>query len=142
MTERNALVDMTPIHKAVGLVYDEAGEGRAVVHIPDGEFVRSGHAALHGGMIALLADVTSAGALDGLFELGVSIPVSVDLNVRFFGQPKKWPVTAEATVVHKGSKIIGTECVVRDAEGRQIARTTASYMIIEGFGDVAQYKRG
>ena len=139
--EINELMALAPIQKAVGLVCDVAEAGHAVAHIPDGDYVRSGHAALHGGVVALLADITSAMALEGMYEQGVAIPVSVDLNVRFFGQPKTWPVTADATVVHKGSKIVGTECVVRDAGGRQLARTTATYMIIEGFGDVAQYKR-
>ncbi len=140
VSDVNALFASTPIHAAAVLVCDEMGDGRAVVHIPEGEFVRSGHAPLHGGMIGLLPDVTSAMCLAGLYELGVAIPVSVDLNVRFFGQPKKWPVTAEATVVHKGKKILATECVVRDADNRQIARTTANYVLLEGFGDVALYK--
>ena len=140
LDETNALVKTTPIHDAIGLVFDEIGDGRAVAHSPDGEFVRSLHAPIHGGIVSLLADVTSASAMTGMFEMGVSVPVSVDLNVRFFGQPKAWPVTAEATIVHKGSKIVGTECVLRDANGRQIARTTATYMIVEGFHNVATYK--
>ena len=141
LAEINALLVQTPIHELAGLTCEEAGDGHAVMRLPDGDYVRSGHAPLHGGMIALLADVTSAMTLQGTFEMGVAIPVSVDLNVRFYGQPKQWPVTAEAFLVHKGSKIVGTECVIRDAGGRQVARTTATYMILEGFGNVGAYGR-
>jgi uncharacterized protein (TIGR00369 family) len=137
----NDLMAVTPIHGLIGLHCVEVTDGRAVCELPLGEHVGSLHAPLHGGMISLLADVTNAIAMSWMFEDGKAIPVSVDLNVRFFGQPKASPVTAEAVVVHRGSKIVGTECVVRDAEGRQVARTTASYMVLAGFGDLSAYQQ-
>jgi len=136
----NENMALAPLHGLIGLTCVEIGEGRAVTRLPDGDHVRSGHAALHGGVVALLADVTSALTMEGTYDRTESIPVSIDLNVRFYGQPKEWPVTAEASIVHKGKRTIGTECVVSDATGRQLARTNATYMLVEGFGNLDVYQ--
>jgi len=56
--------------------------------------------------------------------------VTTDLHVRYYRQPKAGPQTADASVVHMGRRLLGTECVVADAEERVLARTTATYMIV------------
>jgi acyl-coenzyme A thioesterase PaaI-like protein len=52
------------------------------------------------------------------------------MHVRYYRQPRSGPLTAEATVVHKGKRLLGTECVVTDAELRVLVRSTATYMIV------------
>jgi acyl-coenzyme A thioesterase PaaI-like protein len=45
-------------------------------------------------------------------------------------QPKGGPLTARATVVHRGRLILSAECVICDADGRDLARATATYMLV------------
>jgi uncharacterized protein (TIGR00369 family) len=84
---------------------------------------------VHGGLLATFADTTSAGALWDAFEPETEVPVTTDMHVRYYRQPRSGPLTAEATVVHKGRRLLSTECAVTDAEGRVLIRSTATYMI-------------
>jgi uncharacterized protein (TIGR00369 family) len=56
--------------------------------------------------------------------------VTTDLHVRYYRQPRSSPITAQAHVVHRGRRILSVECSVVDGEDRQLARSTATYMIV------------
>ena len=85
---------------------------------------------IHGGMLASLADVASAASLWESVDYGTELPVTTDMHVRYYRQPRSGPLTAEATVVHRGRRLLSTECVVTDAEQRVLTRTTATYMVV------------
>ena len=85
---------------------------------------------IHGGILATFADVTSAVALWNSFDVDTEAPVTTDLHVRYYRQPQAGPLTADASVVHAGRRLLSTECVVADAEHRVLARTTATYMVV------------
>ena len=85
--------------------------------------------AVHGGILATLADVACAAAI-GPFDYSTEIPVSTELHVRYFGQPQTSPLVAEAQIVHRGKRLIAAECVIRDADGRQVARASGTYVIV------------
>ena len=85
---------------------------------------------VHGGLLATLADVTSAFSLTGAFDTESEIPVTTDLHIRYYRQPRSGPVLAEAKVVHKGKRLLSVECSVVDAEERALARATATYMLV------------
>jgi uncharacterized protein (TIGR00369 family) len=84
---------------------------------------------VHGGLLATFADTTSAAALWDACEPETEVPVTTDMHVRYYRQPRSGPLTAEATVVHKGRRLLSTECVVTDSEGRVLVRSTATYMV-------------
>lgn len=85
---------------------------------------------VHGGMLATFADTASAVALDGAFVVPTEIPVTTDIHVRFYRQPSSGPLTAEANLVHRGRRLLSTECSITDAQRRVLARSTATYMIV------------
>jgi uncharacterized protein (TIGR00369 family) len=70
-----------------------------------------GEGTVHGGILATLADVVSAFALHGTYEAGVEMPVTTDIHVRYYRQPRSGPLTGAATVVHRGRRLLSTECV-------------------------------
>jgi uncharacterized protein (TIGR00369 family) len=84
---------------------------------------------VHGGILATFADVASATALWDSFDRETSIPVTTDIHVRYYRQPKSGPLTAEVRVVHEGRRLLSTECVVSDGEGRVLARTSGTFAI-------------
>ena len=85
---------------------------------------------VHGGILATFADISSAVSVWNSFDLETEIPVTTDMHVRYYRQPRSGPLKAEAEVVHRGRRLLSTDCVVVDAEDRVLARSTATYMIV------------
>jgi uncharacterized protein (TIGR00369 family) len=85
---------------------------------------------VHGGILATFADVVSAYALIGTYGAGTGAPVTTELHIRYFRQPRSGPLKAEATVVHRGRRLLSTECVIEDADNRILARSTATFAVI------------
>ena len=122
---------VVPLSDRIGLTIVRHEPGLTVLTMELNDEVRGASAGtVHGGMLATLADIASATALDGSYVAGEQIPVTTDLHVRFYRQPKSGPLTATATLVHGGRTILTAECVVVDAEDRVLARTSASFMVV------------
>jgi uncharacterized protein (TIGR00369 family) len=121
-----------PLHDLMDLRITEHRPGdSAVVTMELNEAVRGSlEQPVHGGILATLADVTSAWALSGSYSQGR--PVTTDLHMRYYRQPRSGPITATATVVHNGRRLLSVECAVADAEDRVLTRSTATYMIVPG----------
>jgi uncharacterized protein (TIGR00369 family) len=118
-----------PLHDVMGLKAIARDEDSVTISMELSEAVRGfGEGSIHGGMLATFADVASAVTLT--YDRESVIPVTTDLHVRYYRQPRSGPLTAEARVVHRGRRLLGTECVVTDAEQRVLARTTATYMLV------------
>jgi len=125
-----------PLHDYLGLVIEQEGTPSRVV-VPLSDAVKGGVAPLHGGVVATMIDVASACSI-GQEHYDGGFPVSTDFTVRFFRQPKESPLVAEGRVVHRGSRLIGTECVVTDGAGRQVARGQATYLVLKEFGTLGR----
>lgn len=120
-----------PLHRRMGLGFARVDREGTVLTMGLGEEVRGAMpGSIHGGMLATFADVASAVALTGSYDPDTDIPVTTDLHVRYYRQPTAGPLTAEAHVVHRGRRLLGTECSITDAEQRVLARSTATYMIV------------
>jgi uncharacterized protein (TIGR00369 family) len=84
---------------------------------------------VHGGVLATFADVAAATALWDSCDGVATIPVTTEMHLRYFRQPKAGPLTAEVQVVHQGSRLLSTECVITDAEGRVLVRATGTFAV-------------
>jgi uncharacterized protein (TIGR00369 family) len=109
------LVQLTP-HVVLTMELSDAVRGLA-------------HGSVHGGILATFADIAGAVSLWDAFAKGEEIPVTTDMHVRYYRQPKGGPLRAEARVVHQSRRMLSNECVITDAQERVLARATASYMI-------------
>jgi uncharacterized protein (TIGR00369 family) len=126
---------LVPLQDYIGLTVERMGTPSRVV-VPLTDHVRGAIAPAHGGVLATMIDVACAASI-GRETYGGGFPVSTELSVRFYSQPKQSPLIAEGQVVHRGSRLIGVECVVRDGLGRQVARGSGSYMLLSDFGELA-----
>ena len=125
------ILGTVPIHHTMGLKVVGVDEDSVVLTMELTDAVRgSAEGTIHGGLLATFADAASAMVLSGSFEPDVQIPVTTDIHVRYYRQPKAGPLTAEARVVHRGRRILSTECSIVDAEQRVLSRSTATYMIV------------
>jgi uncharacterized protein (TIGR00369 family) len=87
---------------------------------------------LHGGSLATLIDVAAgtAAAIGSGFQPGRQTIVTADLHVRYLGRPKGDIVRAVAKVLKAGRQLVVVECQVTDDEGRIIAISDFSSMIV------------
>ena len=116
-----------PLHHGMGLVLQQY-RPTTILTMPLSESVCGlAPTSVHGGMLATLADIASATSL-WEYQKDGSIPVTTDMHIRYYRQPKEWPLKAEVQVVHGGRQLLSTECVITDSQERVLARTTATFM--------------
>ncbi len=119
------------LHDRMGLTIVSITDDTAVTTMElSEETAGSGPGTVHGGLLAAFADATAALAATRSLDNETEIQVTTDMHVRYFRQPKSGPLTATATMVHRGRRILSAECVIRDAEERDLARATATYMVV------------
>lgn len=120
-----------PLHNQMGLNVLGRDEKTIVMTMELSESVRGiAEGSIHGGMLATFADVASAFSLDQSYDPSLEVPVTTDMHIRYYRQPRSGPLRAEATVVHRGRRLLSSECSVADAEHRVLARSTATYMLV------------
>jgi uncharacterized protein (TIGR00369 family) len=132
LEEVNRVFLQVPLHRQMGLRVHELGS-RTVVTMELSDAVSGAVAipgSIHGGILATFADASSAVSLWGSLNYGEEIPVTTDIHVRYYRQPRSGPLTAEVDLVHRGRRLLSTECSITDAQARVLARSTATYMVV------------
>jgi len=119
-----------PLHIQMGLKVVQLSPTTVVTMNLTDDFRGVAKGSIHGGILATFADATSAFALWNSFDVATEVPVTTDMHVRYYRQPRSGPLRGETAVVHRGRRLLSTECVVTDAEDRVLARATATYMIV------------
>jgi uncharacterized protein (TIGR00369 family) len=119
-----------PLHRHLGLNLVQQGEHSIVTMGLSDELRAAAAGSVHGGVLATLADVTCVSALSDAFDPLVEMPVTTDMHVRYYRQPRSGPLRAEARLVHRGRRLCSAECAVADADERVIIRATATYMMV------------
>lgn len=129
---RQAFLDV-PLHGLLGLEVIEVGEpGRAVMAIPLAANALGRTGQLHGGVIAVLCDLTCAAAATtaSSYDPAAMSLVTADLHVRYLGPAKGESVRAEAEVVKAGRTLIVVAAEVQDSTGRAVAVADFSAMLV------------
>jgi uncharacterized protein (TIGR00369 family) len=119
-----------PLHNQMGITIVKKDANSLVMTMELSESVRGlADGTIHGGILASFADVASAFSLEGLFD-ETTMPVTTDMHIRYYRQPRSGPLRAEATVVHRGQRLLSAECTVADGDDRVLTRATATYMLV------------
>jgi uncharacterized protein (TIGR00369 family) len=127
----NERLHMSPVHKRMQMSVVRVEPGLSILSMPlSDELGGYFDGSIHGGMLATFADAASATCLDEAYDFNTHFPVTTDIHVRYYRQPKGGPLTAEAKMVHGGSRLLSTECSVVDAHDRVLIRTTATFMLV------------
>ncbi len=127
----NERLHMSPVHKRMQMNVVRVEPGLAILSMPLSEDL-GGYfeGSIHGGMLATFADAASASCLEDSYDLSSHFPVTSDIHVRYYRQPKGGPLVAEAKLVYGGRRILSTDCSVVDAADRVLVRTTATFMLV------------
>ena len=91
---------------------------------------RNPYGIVHGGVYAALADNTMGGAITGLMGIGKTF-TTVDLHIRYLRPIKSGVISARATVVKAGRRVIQAECTMQGDDGKLVATATASFFVVE-----------
>jgi uncharacterized protein (TIGR00369 family) len=122
-------VARSAFHSWVGMELVSAEPGRVELVIDAAEHHLNLQGALHGGIIATLADTATGLAVRSMAPPG-SRHATVHLDVHYLipGQPGR--ITVVGTTVRVGSSIAYAEADVADARGRLLARGAATVAVM------------
>ncbi|MCC6510382.1 MAG: PaaI family thioesterase [Pirellulaceae bacterium] len=110
-----------PISQLIGLKVEPGPVGEAVVRLEVSQKMHNPMGAVHGGVIALLADA----AMGIAFGRTLTDPASfatVEMKVSYLRPVKESLLTATARLVSRGLRIGFVECVITDSRNKEIAR--------------------
>lgn len=129
-----ALLEETPLHRALGLEVTEAGGDRLVLAARPSSEHAIGPEQLHGGTVASILDTAATFAL--IAATG-SDWGTVDLRVDFLRPAPVGPLEATGHVLHAGRRL-GRACAeVRDpVTGRAVASAVGTFVrhVVDGEG--------
>lgn len=122
-----------PIMLTLGMRVVKFEQGRAVLSMKTDKRFHNPMGTLHGGVMTDLADACMGIATMTTLGDGESF-TTLELKMNFIRPVVEGELTAEAKVVHRGRTVAMTEAVLRNHEGKDVARGTATQMILRARG--------
>jgi len=120
-----------PYWTLLGIELVDVKKGWAKLSLSFSEKLVQPYGIIHGGAIFSLADSAVAMALLGLIRRDERF-TTVEMKINYVRPFEKGEITAEARIIHKGSRIVLGEVDVRDEKVRRlVAKSTATYMIMK-----------
>jgi uncharacterized protein (TIGR00369 family) len=122
-----------PIHYLFGTAPTEASEGGCAFTMPATGWLTSPLGFVEGGVTACLGDFAIGGAVQTTVPAGTAF-APTDLRVQFIRPvpPDGRRLTARANVVHRGRGVAVARGEVTNADGKLVALTTGSAVILPG----------
>lgn len=121
------LPDIAPFAQWLGLITEEAANGRATLTLAPRPELLNRHGVIHGGVLATLLDSAMARAsrsAPGVRELGGT----TDLHVQYL-RPAQGPQRVQAWVDQAAGTLSFCRAEVRNAAGELVASASASLRI-------------
>lgn len=115
--------------RTIGMRVLKFDDGKATLSMKAGRKFHNPMGTLHGGIMTDLADACMGIATMTTLADGESF-TTLELKMNFLRPVVEGELTASATVVHRGKAIAVTEVVVQNKAGKDVARGTATQMIL------------
>ncbi len=107
---------------------EEIDRGKAVITLTVREDMCNPYGNIHGGMMALVMDEVIGWSVVSLDTNNHY--TSLNLNVDFLYAIRKGDrLTAQATVIREGKKIIHVECSVQDGQGTLLGKASSNLIV-------------
>jgi uncharacterized protein (TIGR00369 family) len=117
-----------PVRRLLEFKLRELDQGRCVMSVEFKPEFDNTTGAVHGGILAMLADTAVACALATVFAGKMEFATS-NLNIHFLRRANT-AVTATATIIKKGSKVCVGLCEIHDPESRLVALCTCDFVLL------------
>lgn len=120
--------NLNPYLDYFDITLEEVREGYARFRMPVLREYMQGAGFLQGGLIAALADEAIAHAAMTVLEPASGL-TTVELKCNFLAPVKKGELIAEASIFKKGRTLIIGDCLVKDENGKDVLRCTATFLM-------------
>jgi uncharacterized protein (TIGR00369 family) len=120
-----------PVGDLVGFEVFEAGHGRTVVTLQSGPQHFNPMGTLHGGILCDIADTAMGVAFASTLASGESF-TTVELKINYLRPVREAKLRAEGRVVQRGRSIGYLECEVTDENGKLIAKSNSTCLVLRG----------
>jgi uncharacterized protein (TIGR00369 family) len=126
-------VERSPFHQWAGMTLVSVGDGEAelTMDLLPQHFNPQG--IVHGGIISALADTSIGLALRSRLRPGFTHRTA-QLNVHFLAKGEGTRLVGRGRALHLGTRMGYGESDVLDAEGRLLARATATFVVLPAPG--------
>ncbi len=118
-----------PIMRTLGMEVVQFGEGKAILTMKVDNRFHNPMGTLHGGIMTDLADASMGVATMSTLGDEESF-TTLELKMNFLRPVKEGELTAESRVLHRGRTIALTESVLKNGEGKEVARAIATQMVL------------
>ncbi|HEV2719711.1 MAG TPA: PaaI family thioesterase [Thermoanaerobaculia bacterium] len=118
-----------PVSRFLDFHIAEAANGRCVMTLEFRPEFDNSTGAVHGGILAMLADTAIACALGTMFE-DMNF-ATANLNIHFLRKANT-AVTATAQIIKKGGKVCVGTCEIHDPRGALVATVIADFVLHRG----------
>jgi uncharacterized protein (TIGR00369 family) len=119
------------VAELVGIDFVRAGDGECVMEMEVGDRHANPMGTVHGGILCDLADAAMGMAFFSTLGDGESF-TTLELKINFLRPFWTGKLAATGRVVSRGRTVGLTECDVRDAEGRLVARASSTCLTLTG----------
>lgn len=117
-----------PVRRFLDFHILELGADRCVMSVSFKPEFDNTTGAIHGGVLAMLADTAVAVALSTSWNGRMDFATS-NLNIHYLRRAIT-AVTATATIIKKGSRICVGSCDIHDAEGKLVATAIGDFVLL------------
>ena len=118
-----------PLAEFLGMTI-ESHDGSTMAALELDERHHNPNGVAHGAVAFALMDSAMGGAVMKVVPEG-SACATVEFHTRFYRGPSDGPLTAEATVINAGRRIVHLEAKTVDGDDRLVASATASFAVIQ-----------
>jgi uncharacterized protein (TIGR00369 family) len=129
MTEDKMKLKKSPFMKYLGIEVVNVDKGFARLSLAFSKKLTQPFGMLHGGAIVSLADSAVAKALLTMIEPDKRI-AAIEVKCNFLIAIEEGILTAEAQIIHKGTRTAVGEVNIWDKEHRLVAKAIGTYAII------------
>jgi uncharacterized protein (TIGR00369 family) len=116
-----------PVRRFLDYNILELGADRCVMSVTFKPEFDNTTGAIHGGVLAMLADTAVAVALSTSWDGRMDFATS-NLNIHFLRRATS-AITATATIIKKGSRICVGSCDIHDADGKLVATAIGDFVL-------------
>lgn len=121
-----------PLGEFLGLTIDQGlpSTGRAEVTLQVGDNHLNPNGIAHGAVTFAMMDTAMGAAVMTVVPEG-HLCATIEIHTRFHRPIPPGPLTAEASVLTAGRRIVQLEAHTRDGEGQLVASATASFAVFQ-----------
>ena len=130
MVQDKKKLERSPFSDYIGIEVVDLEQGFVRLRLSFSEKLTQPYGVLHGGVIVSLADSAVAKALSTMIKPDERI-AAIEIKCNFLIAIEEGTITAEAKIIHKGTRTAVGEVNIWDNEHRLVAKTIATYAIMK-----------